>query len=92
MPRQCSRISGHGAGIELCRAVFRRDVCDINKLRGAEKGKAAINLIWDVCLINKNGREKEGQRRNLPLLALWRSRKDSLLDFKFLLGLVNSHR
>lgn len=69
MPRQCSRISGHGAGIELHRAVFRRGVHDTNKLRESEKGKAALKLIWDFCLINRKGRENEGQKRKLPFLA-----------------------
>lgn len=71
---------------ELCSG--RMFGCDINKLPGYEKDKAAIKLIVDFCLIHRNGRDMEGQKKKLPFLALWRSRRDHLLDFDCLFGAV----
>lgn len=89
MPRQCSRISGHGARIELCRAVFRRGVADTNKLHGSEKGKAALNLIWDFYLINRKGEKRRGRREN-SLPGSLEKQEGPSSNFKFLLGVVNS--
>lgn len=64
---------------------------DINRLPGYKEDEAAINLAWDFCLTSRIGGAMEGQKRTLAFLALWRSRRDDLLDLKFLLGVVNSH-
>lgn len=83
LPRQCSQLSGmeqEKNSAELCSGrVFG---CDINKPPGYEKDKATVKLVGDFCLVNRNGRDMEGQKKKLPFLSCLEKQERSPSGFQ----------